>query len=93
MDEEKATPFYEHVFLDKHLDAFPKTGPVRRFMELVILGLGKNPHLTVQEKIDHINWFEEYFRNKQSHVPTQQLLAESEVWGVLQNIYGCVTLF
>jgi len=78
MDDENATPFYEHVFLDKHLGAFPKTGPIRGFMELVILGLGKNPHLSVKEKTDHIKWFEEYFREKQPLVPSQELLAEFE---------------
>lgn len=89
MDDENATPFYEHVFLDKHLGAFPKTGPIRGFMELVILGLGKNPHLSVKEKTDHIKWFEEYFREKQPLVPSQELLAEFEKdkWSVFWQIW------
>lgn len=78
MDEELNTPFYEHVFLDKHLTAFPSTGPVRRFMQLVVLGLSKNPHLSVKEKVAHINWFEDYFREKQPLVTTEQLLADSK---------------
>lgn len=77
MDEEKATPFYEHVFLDKHLSAFPSEGTVRQFMQLVTLGLSKNPYLTVQEKINHINWFKDYFTEKQPLVPTEPLLSET----------------
>ncbi|XP_067945879.1 small ribosomal subunit protein mS31-like [Watersipora subatra] len=76
LDEEKNTPFYEHVFLEKHLTAFPESGSVRRFMELVIMGLSKNPHLSVKEKVAHINWFEEYFKQKQSHVVAEPLLAD-----------------
>lgn len=79
MEEELDTPFYEHVFLEKHLTAFPETGPVRRFMELVITGLSKNPHLAAKEKVAHIEWFEEYFRGKQSLLPGEQLLAETAV--------------
>lgn len=79
MEVEKATPFYEHVFLDKHLNAFPQSGPVRRFMELVIMGLGKNPHLSVAEKVEHINWYEDYFRKKQPLVPSETLINQTEV--------------
>lgn len=77
MEEELNTPFYEHVFLDKHLAAFPKTGTIRRFMELVTLGLSKNPHLSVKEKIDHIDWFKGYFEKKQPFVTSERLLAET----------------
>jgi len=77
MEEEKTVPFYEHIFLDKHLAPFPATGPVREFMELVILGLSQNPYLTVQEKTEHIQWFADYFKSKQDLVPHDQLLADS----------------
>ncbi|KAI2664791.1 28S ribosomal protein S31, mitochondrial [Labeo rohita] len=51
LEEEASVPFHEHVFLEKHLDeSFPRQGPVRHFMELVITGLAKNHHLTVQQK-------------------------------------------
>ncbi|XP_016391412.1 28S ribosomal protein S31, mitochondrial-like [Sinocyclocheilus rhinocerous] len=51
LEEEASVPFHEHVFLEKHLDeSFPQQGPVRHFMELVITGLAKNHHLTVQQK-------------------------------------------
>ena len=33
-------------------------------MELVVTGLSKNPYMSVQQKIEHINWFREYFEEK-----------------------------
>ncbi|NXY47147.1 RT31 protein, partial [Ceuthmochares aereus] len=56
--------FHEHIFLEKHLENFPKQGPIRHFMELVICGLSKNPYLTVKQKIEHIEWFHTYFEEK-----------------------------
>ncbi|NXU09095.1 RT31 protein, partial [Pardalotus punctatus] len=56
--------FHEHIFLEKHLEAFPKEGPIRHFMELVICGLSKNPYLSVKQKIEHIEWFQKYFEEK-----------------------------
>ncbi|XP_010015084.1 PREDICTED: 28S ribosomal protein S31, mitochondrial [Nestor notabilis] len=56
--------FHEHIFLEKHLKDFPKQGPIRHFMELVICGLSKNPHLSVKQKIEHIEWFHKYFEEK-----------------------------
>ncbi|NXS87994.1 RT31 protein, partial [Erpornis zantholeuca] len=56
--------FHEHIFLDKHLEGFPKEGPIRHFMELVICGLSKNPYLTVKQKVEHIEWFQKYFEEK-----------------------------
>lgn len=68
-------PFHEHVFLEKHLDeSFPQQGPVRHFMELVITGLAKNHHLTVQQKKEHIDWFRDYFRQK------EDVLKEAEAY-------------
>ena len=34
-------------------------------MELVTLGLSQNPWLSVPEKIEHISWFAQYFKEKQ----------------------------
>ena len=59
--EEHGVSFEEHVFLEYLLDDFPKKGPVRRFMELVINGLQKNPHLTVGQKKERVRWFKDYF--------------------------------
>ena len=42
----------------------PPRGPVRHFMEVIIVGLSKNPHISVEKKIEHINWFKEYFEKK-----------------------------
>jgi len=55
-------PFYEHVFLEHHLDPWcPKMGPVRHFMEVVCLGLSKNPYVSSVKKQETILWFKEYF--------------------------------
>ncbi|NWW75827.1 RT31 protein, partial [Climacteris rufus] len=56
--------FHEHIFLDKHLEGFPREGPIRHFMELVICGLSKNPYLSVKQKVEHIEWFQKYFEEK-----------------------------
>jgi len=64
IDEEAKVGFHEHVFLEDLISDFPKKGPVRHFMELVIVGLSKNPYITVQQKKDHIDWFRSYFNEK-----------------------------
>lgn len=71
MDNESNVFFAEHVFLEPLIDEWcPKKGPIRHFMELVCVGLSKNPFLSVDEKKDHINWFRQYFYEK------NQLLSE-----------------
>ncbi|KAL0125567.1 hypothetical protein PUN28_004586 [Cardiocondyla obscurior] len=66
MEEEQNVHFSEHVFMERHLKGWcPDLGPIRHFMELVCVGLSKNPYLTVQEKIQHIMWYKEYFKSKQ----------------------------
>ncbi|XP_065207626.1 small ribosomal subunit protein mS31 [Planococcus citri] len=63
--EEQKYDFSDHVFLERWLEPWcPETGPVRDFMQLVCLGLSKNPYLTVPEKQAHIFWYEHYFRSK-----------------------------
>ncbi|TKS83874.1 28S ribosomal protein S31, mitochondrial [Collichthys lucidus] len=75
LEEEADVPFHEHIFLDKHLeDGFPRQGPVRHFMELVVAGLSRNPYLTVQQKKEHISWFRDYFHQK------EEVLKEAEVY-------------
>ncbi|KAF7239863.1 28S ribosomal protein S31, mitochondrial [Varanus komodoensis] len=69
---EEDAEFYEHVFLDKYLADFPKEGPIHHFMELVTCGLSKNPYLSVKEKVEHIEWFRDYFKEK------EELLKEIE---------------
>ncbi|GAB0100795.1 28S ribosomal protein S31, mitochondrial [Sergentomyia squamirostris] len=65
LEEEGKIYFADHVFLEPHLEPWcPKSGPIRHFMELVCVGLSKNPYLTVKEKQDHIFWFRDYFDSK-----------------------------
>lgn len=66
---EEGVGFDEHVFLEHHLSEFPKTGNIRQFMELVVTGLQQNPHLSVKEKKEHIEWFKDYFEN----IPDEQV--------------------
>ncbi|MEE6472353.1 hypothetical protein FKM82_009586 [Ascaphus truei] len=74
LDEEQKVEFHEHIFLDKYLEDFPKHGPIRHFMELVVCGLSKNPYLNVKQKQEHIEWFRDYFHQK------EDVLKESEVY-------------
>ncbi|XP_032878142.1 28S ribosomal protein S31, mitochondrial isoform X1 [Amblyraja radiata] len=74
LEEEEGVEFHEHVFLDKHLHGFPEEGSIRHFIDLVANGLSKNPYLSVQRKIEHIDWFRQYFHQK------QDVLTESEVY-------------
>ncbi|CAH1799804.1 unnamed protein product [Owenia fusiformis] len=62
---DKDVPFHEHIFLEKHIEDFPKQGPIRVFMELVCIGLSKNPYLSVEKKKEYIHWFREYFQEHQ----------------------------
>ena len=66
MDEEAKVPFYEHVLLDHMLDDFYSSGPVREFMELVMLGLTNNPYINVERKKAYIEWYLNYFKEKES---------------------------
>ncbi|XP_064487645.1 small ribosomal subunit protein mS31-like [Ornithodoros turicata] len=66
LDEEAKVGFHEHVFLESLIEDFPKKGPVRHFMELVTTGLSKNPYISVQRKREHIDWFRNYFREKEA---------------------------
>ncbi|KAM9347939.1 small ribosomal subunit protein mS31 [Symphorus nematophorus] len=75
LEEEANVSFHEHIFLDKHLEeGFPRQGPVRHFMELVVAGLSRNPYLTVQQKKEHISWFRDYFQQK------EEVLKEANVY-------------
>lgn len=62
--DDDGSEFHEHIFLDKYLEDFPKQGPIRHFMELVTCGLSKNPYLSVKQKVEHIEWFKNYFNEK-----------------------------
>ncbi|KAH8300477.1 hypothetical protein KR018_008483, partial [Drosophila ironensis] len=63
--DEVDVDFSEHIFLEQHLEEWcPNRGPIRHFMELVCVGLSKNPYITAQEKKEHILWFRDYFESK-----------------------------
>lgn len=75
LEEEASVSFHEHIFLERHLEeGFPRQGPVRHFMELVVVGLSRNPYLTVQQKKENISWFRDYFQQK------EDVLKEAEVY-------------
>uniref|UniRef100_A0A8C8ZYR8 Small ribosomal subunit protein mS31 n=1 Tax=Prolemur simus TaxID=1328070 RepID=A0A8C8ZYR8_PROSS len=71
--DDDGSEFHEHIFLDKYLEGFPKQGPIRHFMELVTCGLSKNPYLSVKQKVEHIEWFRNYFNEK------RDILKESNI--------------
>ncbi|XP_056649030.1 28S ribosomal protein S31, mitochondrial [Diorhabda sublineata] len=65
LEEEKKVDFTKHIFLEEHLEPWcPPKGPIRHYMELVCVGLSKNPYLTVEAKIEHIEWYKNYFEEK-----------------------------
>lgn len=65
LDSEAEVDFSEHVFLEQHLEGWcPTKGPVRHFMELVCVGLSKNPYISAREKKEHIIWYQNYFEDK-----------------------------
>ncbi|XP_069115204.1 uncharacterized protein [Argopecten irradians] len=70
--EEENVTFDEHVFLEPLIEDFPKKGPIRHFMELVVAGLSKNPHMSVKEKHEHIEWYRNYFTQNQ-HLMEEEL--------------------
>eukprot|EP00092_Neocalanus_flemingeri_P024788 GFUD01026877.1.p1 GENE.GFUD01026877.1~~GFUD01026877.1.p1 ORF type:complete len:382 (-),score=91.35 GFUD01026877.1:44-1189(-) len=70
-------PFYNHVFLEHNLEPWcPKMGPVRHFMEVVCLGLSKNPYVSSQKKLDTILWFKDYFERPENN----EILIHSGFW-------------
>lgn len=65
LDEEMQTPFTDHVFLEEYIESWcPQKGAVHNFMELVCIGLSKNPYLSVEQKREHLDWYRDYFEEK-----------------------------
>ncbi|WKY02492.1 hypothetical protein Q1695_016064 [Nippostrongylus brasiliensis] len=60
---EAEVPFYDHIFLERHLAGLglPKDGPIAHFMELVCVGMSKNPYMTKEKKMEHLTWFANFF--------------------------------
>uniref|UniRef100_A0A2P2I2U9 Small ribosomal subunit protein mS31 n=1 Tax=Hirondellea gigas TaxID=1518452 RepID=A0A2P2I2U9_9CRUS len=67
MYEEQNIGFHEHIFLERHISSWcPKTGPIAHFMELVCVGLSKNPHITVERKINVLSWYKQFFDERET---------------------------
>jgi len=70
-------PFHKHVFLEHLLEPWcPSSGPVRHFMELVCIGLSKNPFITSAKKRDTIDWFQAYFEREDN----KEILVHAGFW-------------
>merc|ERR1712079_501220 len=70
-------PFYNHVFLDHHLEPWcPPSGPIRQFMETITLALSQNPYMASQKKVDTIMWFKNYFDRPEN----KEILVHSGCW-------------
>ncbi|VDO58258.1 unnamed protein product [Schistosoma margrebowiei] len=64
-DSELDVPFYDHVFLENHLNKeHLKCKPLASFLELVCTGLSKNPYFSVDDKKQHLEWFTQFFDDK-----------------------------
>ena len=64
-ENETKIPFADHVFLENYLKQFPDITAVQEFMTLVLNGLSKNSHLSIEEKRGIISWYRNYFTEKQ----------------------------
>lgn len=79
LEEEAKVHFSEHVFLEKHIRGWcPKKGPIRHFMELVCLGLSRNPYITVEQKKGHIHWYRGYFAIKRDLLKEIEAINQEE---------------
>ncbi|KAL4002341.1 Mitochondrial 28S ribosomal protein S31 family protein [Acanthocheilonema viteae] len=81
--DEEDVGFYDHIFLDKYLAQYnlPEEGPVAQFMELVCIGLSKNPYMSIKKKHAHLDWFANYFKEKAEEIRRIQESAGVSVEG------------
>lgn len=78
-EAEILTPFYQHVFLQSKLEDWcPRVGAIGDFMKALCTALSMNPHLTVVEKHQHIEWFRDYFNEKSNLLTALGLLDVDE---------------
>ena len=84
--EEAQIPFYEHVFLDSYLDEFPQIEPIQEFMTLALNGLSQNSFLSLNEKKEIIQWYKNYFNEKQDLIK-EALLNEEKEAEYRQNLF------
>ena len=64
------------IMLTKH-----DQGPVRKFMQLVVTGLSKNPHYTVEEKQEHIKWYKDIFSTMSDEEVREMLVKKKRIRG------------
>lgn len=77
LDLEMQTPFTDHIFLEEYIEPWcPQKGAVHNFMELLCIGLSKNPYLSVQQKREHLDWYRNYFEEKRDIL--QRIIEEKQ---------------
>jgi small subunit ribosomal protein S31 len=56
--------FEGHTFIGKYLSnaLIPMKGPIRHFIQMVVIGLSNNPCYTPIEKKKHIDWYIHFLR-------------------------------
>lgn len=77
LDLEMQTSFTDHIFLEEYIESWcPQKGAVHNFMELLCIGLSKNPYLSVQQKREHLDWYRNYFEEKRDIL--QRIIEENQ---------------
>uniref|UniRef100_A0A915DUX9 Small ribosomal subunit protein mS31 n=1 Tax=Ditylenchus dipsaci TaxID=166011 RepID=A0A915DUX9_9BILA len=63
---EQKVSFAKHVFLEPEWEkhGVPRSKSVDHFMELVLVGLSKNPYMSAEKKQDHVKWFAKCFKEE-----------------------------
>lgn len=80
-ESEANVGFQDHVLLDHLISDLPKKGPVRKFMQLVVTGLSKNPHYTVEEKQAHVQWYKDIFSTMSDEEVREMLAKKKRIRG------------
>lgn len=62
---ELAGSWREHVVFDDFVNSFPQ-GQIRTFISAAASGLSQNPFLSVGEKREHLEFFRQYFVDRES---------------------------
>lgn len=84
--EEAEVDFTEHIFLDQYIEDWcPREGPIKQFMELVCIGLSKNPYLTAAEKRENLEWYRRYFAKHQTLLEELDVLGSSSETPLLKE--------
>ncbi|XP_015789121.1 28S ribosomal protein S31, mitochondrial-like [Tetranychus urticae] len=65
LEEEAKVPFYDHIFLDHLLEGIPESGPVREFIDIMMIGVTNNAFITVERKHAIVKWYVDFFKEKE----------------------------